>query len=279
MLADGASTDAKLRPPARGIAGGKLKPASVATAKATRTRNSCRPEHNHSKAATDLFKAWFYANLDHPFPSDEVKADFADRSGLSYTQVATWFVNARKRVWKPLLRQGGNGKTCHIAEVDDALVDDGLMCSTSSDMASLASTYCSSASNADSDCYKEVPDDHDVMYDEEKPPPPPPPPPVLTAFEQGSGEEVIVSILSHSFDEPAEDGRLHGCNDMSELPAPAPPMSPLQKWSPFPWTHARASPDRPSVRIEGSALPVFRRSCESHLSAQCTMLCVKGQHM
>jgi len=64
-------------------AGGKLKPASVGRAKvkAKTKRNSGRPEHNHSKAATDLFKAWFYANLDHPFPSDEVKADFADRSG------------------------------------------------------------------------------------------------------------------------------------------------------------------------------------------------------
>ena len=39
-----------------------------------------RPEHNHSKIATDIFKEWFYANLDHPFPSDEVKADFADRT-------------------------------------------------------------------------------------------------------------------------------------------------------------------------------------------------------
>ena len=68
-------------------AGGKLNLASVATAKATRKRNSCRPAHNHSKAATDLFKAWFYANLDHPFPSDEVKADFADRSGEQFVFV------------------------------------------------------------------------------------------------------------------------------------------------------------------------------------------------
>ena len=44
-------------------------------------RASNRPKHNHSKIATDLFKDWFYANLQHPFPSDEVKAEFADRTG------------------------------------------------------------------------------------------------------------------------------------------------------------------------------------------------------
>jgi len=40
-----------------------------------------RPKHNHSKIATDLMKEWFYANMHHPFPSDELKAQFADRTG------------------------------------------------------------------------------------------------------------------------------------------------------------------------------------------------------
>ena len=78
---------------------------------AAKLKRACnRPEHNHSKIATDLFKAWFYANLEHPFPSDDVKADFADRTGLSFTQVTTWFVNARKRVWKPLLHESRRGR-------------------------------------------------------------------------------------------------------------------------------------------------------------------------
>jgi len=40
-----------------------------------------RPKHNHSKIATDILKEWFYAHMRHPFPSDEVKAEFADRTG------------------------------------------------------------------------------------------------------------------------------------------------------------------------------------------------------
>jgi len=46
---------------------------------------SHRPKHNHSKIATDLFKEWFYANMQHPFPNDEVKAEFADRTGSFYS--------------------------------------------------------------------------------------------------------------------------------------------------------------------------------------------------
>ena len=54
---------------------------------ARRQRMINRPKHNHSKVATDLFKAWFYENLAYPFPTDELKNDFADRTGLSYAQV------------------------------------------------------------------------------------------------------------------------------------------------------------------------------------------------
>ncbi len=54
---------------------------------ARRRRAMNRPPHNHSKIATDLFKAWFYENLADPFPSDDLKNAFADRTGLSYTQV------------------------------------------------------------------------------------------------------------------------------------------------------------------------------------------------
>ena len=42
-----------------------------------------RPKHNHSKIATDMFKEWFYENMCFPFPSDELKAEFADLTGIA----------------------------------------------------------------------------------------------------------------------------------------------------------------------------------------------------
>ena len=114
-----------------------------------------------------MFKEWFYANLSHPFPSDEVKFQFADRTGsclrfvanmiqngllirlaeiitdhlsstlgLSFTQVATWFINARKRVWKPLIR--------HSADIEELQSSEYLTSSfsaSSSDTCSISSFH------------------------------------------------------------------------------------------------------------------------------------------
>jgi hypothetical protein len=50
-------------------------------AKRKKKANNNRPKHNHSKIATDILKEWLYTHMHHPFPSDEVKAGFADRTG------------------------------------------------------------------------------------------------------------------------------------------------------------------------------------------------------
>ncbi|KAM0283267.1 hypothetical protein ACHAQH_002561 [Verticillium albo-atrum] len=42
-------------------------------------------------------RAWFAANLDHPYPTDEVKESLGQQSGLTKSQVINWFTNARRR--------------------------------------------------------------------------------------------------------------------------------------------------------------------------------------
>jgi len=56
--------------------------------------SSNRPKYNHSKIATDIFKEWFYAHMCHPFPNDEVKAEFADRTGMPIT--TAWLLSHRR---------------------------------------------------------------------------------------------------------------------------------------------------------------------------------------
>ena len=67
--------------------GARKKGASASKDKSKRKikASNNRPKHNHSKIATDIFKEWFYAHMCHPFPSDEVKAEFADRTGMPIT--------------------------------------------------------------------------------------------------------------------------------------------------------------------------------------------------
>ena len=102
-----------------------------------------------------------------------------DQTGLSFTQVATWFINARKRVWKPLIHNQNNdvGSTMDVDNSAHAL-------SFSSGASSIDSCSCESSSSPFSDSDHESheyvsPLDHDMSpRDEEnylplQPSPPP----------------------------------------------------------------------------------------------------------
>ena len=58
--------------------------------------------HKHSTAP---LKAWLACNMSDPYPSSEVKSELSGVSGLTYEQVQHWFINARMRVWRPMLRR------------------------------------------------------------------------------------------------------------------------------------------------------------------------------
>ena len=58
--------------------------------------------HKHSTAP---LKQWLQVNMSDPYPSSEVKSELSTVSGLTYEQVQHWFINARMRVWRPMLRR------------------------------------------------------------------------------------------------------------------------------------------------------------------------------
>ncbi|POR38774.1 Homeobox and C2H2 transcription factor, putative [Tolypocladium paradoxum] len=58
---------------------------------------SSKKASSRSVRKTQVLREWFACNLDHPYPTDDEKSSFAERSGLSRTQVINWFTNARRR--------------------------------------------------------------------------------------------------------------------------------------------------------------------------------------
>ncbi|KAJ0420325.1 hypothetical protein BJY00DRAFT_284641 [Aspergillus carlsbadensis] len=50
-----------------------------------------------SRAAVQTLKQWFDQHADNPYPKKHEKAALVERTGLSLTQVSTWFANARRR--------------------------------------------------------------------------------------------------------------------------------------------------------------------------------------
>jgi hypothetical protein len=45
------------------------------------------------------------AHFTNPYPSDEVKMQLANKARITVDQVNNWFINARVREWKPLIRK------------------------------------------------------------------------------------------------------------------------------------------------------------------------------
>ncbi|CAI0411143.1 unnamed protein product [Linum tenue] len=58
------------------------------------------PDH-----AVALLKSWLFEHFLHPYPTDSEKQILAQQTGLSRTQVSNWFINARVRVWKPMVEE------------------------------------------------------------------------------------------------------------------------------------------------------------------------------
>ncbi|KAF2296154.1 hypothetical protein GH714_036402 [Hevea brasiliensis] len=58
------------------------------------------PDH-----AVAVLKTWLFEHFLHPYPSDSEKQILAQQTGLSRTQVSNWFINARVRLWKPMVEE------------------------------------------------------------------------------------------------------------------------------------------------------------------------------
>ncbi|KAK2740654.1 hypothetical protein FQN57_006024 [Myotisia sp. PD_48] len=52
---------------------------------------------NLPKPVTDMLRTWLWEHLDHPYPSEEDKQIFMNRTGLTISQISNWFINARRR--------------------------------------------------------------------------------------------------------------------------------------------------------------------------------------
>ncbi|XP_062191375.1 BEL1-like homeodomain protein 8 [Phragmites australis] len=64
-----------------------------------------KPHRGHSERAVTVLRAWLFDNFLQPYPSDEDKQMLATRTGLSRNQVSNWFINARVRLWKPMVEE------------------------------------------------------------------------------------------------------------------------------------------------------------------------------
>ncbi|KAL8153934.1 hypothetical protein V2J09_011694 [Rumex salicifolius] len=66
-------------------------------------RHAWRPQRGLPENAVTTLRAWLFEHFLHPYPKDSEKIMLARQTGLTRGQVGNWFINARVRLWKPMI--------------------------------------------------------------------------------------------------------------------------------------------------------------------------------
>ncbi|CAN6442881.1 unnamed protein product [Victoria cruziana] len=64
-----------------------------------------RPQRGLPERAVAVLRAWLFEHFLHPYPTDTDKQTLAKQTGLTRSQVSNWFINARVRLWKPMVEE------------------------------------------------------------------------------------------------------------------------------------------------------------------------------
>ena len=62
---------------------------------------------NSQSQKTQPLRDFLVDRFDHPYPTDREREQLAKRTGMTRTQVGNWFINARVRIWRPMILRLG----------------------------------------------------------------------------------------------------------------------------------------------------------------------------
>ncbi|CAK9265975.1 unnamed protein product [Sphagnum jensenii] len=66
---------------------------------------SWRPQRGLPERAVTILRDWMTKHFLHPYPRDADKLSLAKQTCLTRSQVSNWFINARVRLWKPMVEE------------------------------------------------------------------------------------------------------------------------------------------------------------------------------
>lgn len=70
-----------------------------------RQQSAWRGQRGLPERAVSVLRAWLFENFLHPYPKGSDKNMMAKQTGLTRSQVSNWFINARVRLWKPMVEE------------------------------------------------------------------------------------------------------------------------------------------------------------------------------
>ncbi|GAB2291804.1 hypothetical protein Dimus_026057 [Dionaea muscipula] len=72
---------------------------------AEKQQQAWRPIRGLPETSVAILRAWLFEHFLHPYPNDSEKLILASQTGLTKMQVSNWFINARVRLWKPMIEE------------------------------------------------------------------------------------------------------------------------------------------------------------------------------
>ncbi|MFS8011746.1 putative transcription factor Homeodomain-TALE-BEL family [Helianthus anomalus] len=129
-----------------------------------------RPQRGLPERAIAVLKTWLFDHFLHPYPSDADKHMLATQTGLTRNQVSNWFINARVRIWKPMVEEIHTLETKGLAEASSSHPQSNGQDPNWMDMSSLSNTQqppeCSRNPSVNVNLTADEP--HDQLRDHEK---------------------------------------------------------------------------------------------------------------
>ncbi|KAE8656422.1 BEL1-like homeodomain protein 11 [Hibiscus syriacus] len=71
----------------------------------TGQRQAWRPIRGLPETSVAILRSWLFEHFLHPYPTDSEKLMLASQTGLTKNQISNWFINARVRLWKPMIEE------------------------------------------------------------------------------------------------------------------------------------------------------------------------------
>ncbi|TKY75425.1 BEL homeodomain protein 6 [Spatholobus suberectus] len=82
-------------------------------------QHAWRPQRGLPESSVSILRAWLFEHFLHPYPKDSDKIMLARQTGLTRSQVSNWFINARVRLWKPMIEEMYKQEICD-ADMDSS---------------------------------------------------------------------------------------------------------------------------------------------------------------
>ncbi|KAL9259736.1 BEL1-like homeodomain protein 7-like protein [Drosera capensis] len=68
-------------------------------------QHTWRAQRGLPESSVSVLRAWLFEHFLHPYPKESEKTMLAREAGLTRSQVSNWFINARVRLWKPMIEE------------------------------------------------------------------------------------------------------------------------------------------------------------------------------